>query len=141
MAKTLIIFSLPAGAYFILKAKREQLSDPAVHASYSTLYQNIRIHSRVHGDWPLLNTPLFLIKRLVIAFLTVALQDHPLSQISAYIVFSLVSLAYILSVRPMETTALNTIELINEGFVLLAGYCLLLFTDIVPSVETRYLIG
>mmetsp|Transcript_17695 Transcript_17695/g.27388 ORF Transcript_17695/g.27388 Transcript_17695/m.27388 type:complete len:193 (-) Transcript_17695:171-749(-) len=41
----------------------------------------------------------------------------------------------------MDSPIFNIIELVNEGFVLLAGYCLLLFTDIVPLVETRYMIG
>eukprot|EP00356_Strombidium_inclinatum_P014113 CAMPEP_0170507004 /NCGR_PEP_ID=MMETSP0208-20121228/57263_1 /TAXON_ID=197538 /ORGANISM="Strombidium inclinatum, Strain S3" /LENGTH=158 /DNA_ID=CAMNT_0010788923 /DNA_START=88 /DNA_END=560 /DNA_ORIENTATION=+ len=41
----------------------------------------------------------------------------------------------------MDSTIFNIIEIINESFVLLAGYCLLLFTDIVPLVETRYVIG
>jgi hypothetical protein len=41
----------------------------------------------------------------------------------------------------METYIFNVIETFNEGFVLMTGYYMLLYTDIVPDVEVRYEIG
>ena len=41
----------------------------------------------------------------------------------------------------MDTKFFNIIEIMNESFVLMTGYYMLLFTDIVPDVEVRYSIG
>ena len=41
----------------------------------------------------------------------------------------------------MESTALNRIECFNELFILCHSYFLLLFTDLIPDVDTRYQIG
>ena len=41
----------------------------------------------------------------------------------------------------MVSKSLNTIELFNEIFVLVFGYFLFLFTDLVDDKETRYFFG
>ena len=42
---------------------------------------------------------------------------------------------------PMITRSLNILEFINETFVLFSGPYLVLFTDFVPQIETRYDLG
>lgn len=41
----------------------------------------------------------------------------------------------------MDSPALNKMECLNELFILFTGYNMLLFTDLIPNVETRYNIG
>jgi len=36
---------------------------------------------------------------------------------------------------------MNVLEIINEIFVLITGYFLFNFTDLIPDVEVRYIIG
>jgi len=74
-----MMIMLPVAAIIILKKMKPKLTKPDVQASYSTLYTNVRINSKVSGDLPLWSTSLFLGKRLVIAFLTVSLEENPLS--------------------------------------------------------------
>ena len=42
---------------------------------------------------------------------------------------------------PMESAALNLMECLNELFILFSSYFLLLFTNLIPDVETRYYLG
>ena len=42
---------------------------------------------------------------------------------------------------PMNSRLLNAMECLNQLFVLLCSYFLLLFTDLIPQVETRYVLG
>lgn len=41
----------------------------------------------------------------------------------------------------MNSKALNFMEALNELFVYLTSYALLLFTDLLKDIETRYQIG
>jgi len=43
--------------------------------------------------------------------------------------------------EPLETKKLNRIEMFNEAFVMFAIYHLVIFTDFVPDIETKYLMG
>jgi hypothetical protein len=42
-------------------------------------------------------------------------------------------LVYVLEVRPYEDEKLNKQEIVNELFILVTGYYMLLFTDLVPD--------
>ena len=75
--KLILIVGMPVGAIIILKKLKDGLLKPEIKASYSTLYQNIKISG--YTDLPLYNTSLFLTKRMCIALLTVFAQKYPLS--------------------------------------------------------------
>ena len=65
----------------------------------------------------------------------------PLSQISFYVALSLYSLCFVSSARPFESPLLNKVNFVNECFLLLSSYYLLILTDIVPDLELRDQIG
>ena len=46
-----------------------------------------------------------------------------------------------INVRPYEVYNMNYQEIVNEAFVLLAAYIMLLYSEFVPNFETRYYIG
>ena len=48
---------------------------------------------------------------------------------------------YIGYFTPYLVKSMNKLEITNEIFLLLAVYCLILFTEFVPEPETRYLCG
>jgi hypothetical protein len=48
---------------------------------------------------------------------------------------------YIVYSSPFETKIANCMEVMNEIFILLSGYMLLFFTDIIPDVDLTYNFG
>ena len=60
---------------------------------------------------------------------------------SIFIYIQLIVLSHLITYLPMVSKTLNAMECLNEIFVLLFSYNLLLFTDLVPDVLTRYNIG
>jgi len=49
--------------------------------------------------------------------------------------------SFLLHVKPMESRFLNFLEMMNESVILLSGYLLLLFTNVISSPYLRYNIG
>jgi hypothetical protein len=50
-------------------------------------------------------------------------------------------LVYLIKVRPFNSSLLNTIEIFNEGCLLLALYHVYLFTEYSPDPGFRYNVG
>ena len=50
-------------------------------------------------------------------------------------------LAYLITVRPFNSSLLNNMEIFNEGCLLLASYHVYLFTDYSPDPVFRYKVG
>lgn len=65
----------------------------------------------------------------------------PLSQIAFYMSTSLYCVSFMTAHKPYESPVLNYVNFINEMFLLLTSYYLLLLTDIVPDLELRERIG
>ena len=84
---------------------------------------------------------LFLVKRLLIAAITIWLKMFPWLQICLFQYVQLFIMGHFVNYFPMDSSALNKIECFNEMFVLFHGYFLLLFTDLIPDVDTRYDLG
>ena len=83
---------------------------------------------------------LFCIRRLVIAIFTV-FCDLPILNVYINIFFSLVVIKILFDKNPMEVRMITLLELSNEIFLLFFNYSLILFTDLVPSVESRSTLG
>ena len=91
---------------------------------------NIRIDSRNGGNLPLLTTTWFLVRRLLVAIVTVFCVWFRWLQIFVCIVLTMLTLSFLLTVKPYETRLMNAIEVINESYVLITCYTLLLYADL-----------
>lgn len=97
---------------------------------------NIRIDSEI-SKLPLLWTTLFLWRRLFIALATVFLVTFRWLQITICMLLTILTLCFLLTVRPFETKLLTNIEIVNELFVLSSCYTMLLYADMLMKEETR----
>ena len=73
----------------------------------------------------------FLVKRQMIAIVTVFFDFLPPVQIAVSIYVTLASTYFIIRTQPMELRYLNLIELANDFLFVSVNYFLFLFTDFV----------
>ena len=72
---------------------------------------------------------IFCLKRLVIAFVTSSVRDPISVPILIYTKLSLFTIGYTLKYKPFETTSNNIIDILNESFILVSGYYLIIFSE------------
>lgn len=51
------------------------------------------------------------------------------------------NLSFVIAYKPMTEPFLNFLEGLNETFVLVTAYLMILFTDFIPEIQTRILVG
>jgi len=85
--------------------------------------------------WSLLFFPLFILRRMTLVFTLMFLPNYGLFQIAIHILMSFAMLIYVMEVRPYKNETLNRQEFINEAFILLTSYYMLLFTDVIPESQ------
>ena len=90
---------------------------------------------------PLYYPIIYLLRRLVFAYIVVAHPTNPFLQLSSQIYFSLIAFAYLLNDRPLESQFALRMEYMNEATLLLVTYHILCFTDAVEEVALRYTFG
>jgi hypothetical protein len=86
-------------------------------------------------------TTIFCLKRILLGLATVYLNTFTLASTYVYIYTSIFSMGYIAYNKPMLSRGMNVMEQINEFAIYLSGIMLFLFTDWIPEIETRYMIG
>ena len=131
---------LPIGSTILLLRKKHKLLDEDFNGSYGSLYSNLKTYEKSNVA-NLYWTPTQMIKKLLIAMVTVFVASLSWLQIILFQVIQLASLIYMANYMPMNSRSLNMIELINEYFVLVCSQYLILFTDFVPSADIRYQFG
>lgn len=131
--KLTILLFIPGFSYFFLKSRIAQASSEAMLKRYGTLYTNVKPGNR--GVY--LGTTLFCLRRLMVASCTI-LWPH-LTVVAIYVNFygSLITLIFIIELRPMNTKALNRIEILNEVFMMFSTYFLITLSEFIPSSEMR----
>jgi len=123
-----------------LKKNKTRLDDKIFYESYGSLYENLKVSNKSNTGniyWLVL----FMFKRLILIIITIWFNWFPWFQISIYQWCQLIALSQLLHYKPMISPFLNVMETINEIFVLVTGYFLFLFTDLVPDVADRYMVG
>lgn len=85
-------------------------------------------------------TPLFCLKRILLAFTTVFIMVLPLSSTYIYAFGSLFSIGYFLNNMPMDRRLFNFMEILNESMIYFTCFFTFIFTDWV-DIETRYAYG
>ena len=78
---------------------------------------------------------IFLGRRVFFIVLMFAIPDYPAIQIFLFTESIIIYIIYLMNIKPYESKSLMLQEFINEIFFLLINYHILLFTDIVSSIE------
>ena len=71
---------------------------------------------------------LFCFKRLLIAFITAKLQEPISISILTYTKLSIFTIGYTINQKPYKSKILNVIDVINESFLLVTGYYMIIFS-------------
>ena len=93
---------------------------------FDSLYLDLNEHG---GVWVKMQSSMFIVRRILTGFVLVFLTELPNMQILMLIFLSLMSLVYLVITLPYNSKFQNIIEIFNEGILLLATYCMLIFTD------------
>jgi hypothetical protein len=97
-----------------------------------SLYDEISLKDK----WSLLSNVTFCLRRIIYVEIAFKMGDYPCQQIQLLLLMGLGIQIYIGRVRPMHTRSLNLFEFFNDICVFLVTQHFLLFTDIVPDMET-----
>jgi len=84
---------------------------------------------------------LFVFRRLLYSINIVFLNGSTVAQLFMQFFCCLLMLIFFVHVTPLNQPLLNRMEIFNECCLLVSSYFLFLFTDFVPDVKTRYMIG
>ena len=123
--------SFPLLVYKFLRRrfKEDRLREPSTKVKYDSLYANIDYYN----PHALLNTSLFLLRRLTLAGLIVFADHSIVLQVLLADFLSTFLLAFYLRVMPMQDLLGNMVHIINESVVLLSTWLVFQFTLFVPN--------
>ena len=115
---------LPTFSYSVLRKNFYRLEDPMIKSKYETIYLNL---------YPLkrsvyMHTPLFCIKRFILAFSTAFIYRPINITIGIYLFSSIFTIGYNLNWRPMNSRVLQVMDNTNEMFIMLTGYAIIFFS-------------
>ena len=83
----------------------------------------------------------FFMRRYSLIFLMLMWPENRLLHINSFINFAILKCIYTMYVKPHDNTSFNNQEIVNDMIVLLSGYVLFQYTEIVWDAETRYYVG
>lgn len=124
-------------SFRFLRKNFDRLYLPRFRRRYGSLYFNVDTVKRS----AIYFTFLFLVRRMLFAAVISNAGASLVLQILICDLLSTVLLGFYWSVRPMESTLGNVIEIFNESAVLLSVWSMVLFSDFVQSPVQRYDIG
>lgn len=84
---------------------------------------------------------IFFLRRIVFMVVTLFSSENFVVQLIAMLTMSTIMFAYVVRVRPLETTRANRIEIMNEVTMILLAHTMFLFSDYVKDRERVYDIG
>lgn len=77
----------------------------------------------------------FILRRMIMVATLILLPEYANFQVSIYVLSSCYTLMYAIQVKPYDNEDLNKQEVINEIFVLISSYFMLIFSDWIPNNE------
>jgi hypothetical protein len=92
-------------------------------------------------DKSIIMITLFIFRRLLFSLNVVFLSNSTVTQLFVQFFCCLLMLIFFIAVKPLNQPFLNRIEIFNELCLLITSYFLFLFTDFVPDIKTRYMLG
>ena len=120
-----VLLLCPSAVICILRRQEHPLGHPQLRATIGTLYLNV---DTVGRPGALMFTPLFMLRRLLFAWVAVV-SENPLFQIFTTMYVSLALILFYVIVWPMNDTVNNLMQLGNEVFFLVCFHFALVFTD------------
>lgn len=131
------LFIFPIFNYAFLIKNKKRLRDHDFHAKYEAAYENIRTRSNL----ALAYMSVFTAKRLTFAAFIMMVENYKYTQ--TFLILHLVVFggAYTIAASPFTDPITNRQESFNDLLTFVIGYCLLLFSDLVPDKKTQYQLG
>jgi hypothetical protein len=105
---------------------------------FGELYENLRLKS---GKTVFLQPSFFLLRRLILAFAVVVVQEVLIGQIYLIWLQCIIAVCVMEYAYPFKTQGERRMELFNEVILILVLYTMMCFTQFVPEVDTREKIG
>ena len=121
------IISLPIFSLIQLYLNKNKLEDPDFKKKFQTLYLNLNPWK--HSAY--LSTMMFTVRRIVLGISTILYTQHLIIILVFYIYTSIIQLCFYLHYMPLDTFVRNLLEIINEMFILLSAYYIIMFSPYV----------
>ena len=114
------------------------LEDNKMRKRFGELYENLQLKS---GKIVFLQPAFFLLRRLMLAFAIVIVQEVLIGQI--YLIWGQCTIALCVMeyTYPFKTKNERRMELFNEVILVCVLYTMMCFTQFVPEVETKEKVG
>jgi hypothetical protein len=98
---------------------------------FGSTYMDLRYDDKA----ALLYNILYMLRRLLIAFLATLCKEYPFAQVQLIVFHCIGMIIYTIYVKPFEMPLLNNMETFNECCIIVATYHLFYFTDYLDDPE------
>lgn len=114
-----------------MRKHKLSLENDSIKPKFGSAYLNIEI-SKDYAYWL---TSIFLVRRLLLVFAAIFMQDTPSLQLLILNVSSLLIMIFVIKVKPLSSVYLNGIEIFNEVMFFICSCSIIAFTDYGPHSE------
>ena len=118
-----------------------KLTEVRFKSRYGAGLEGTNLAKKVHPKSILAFPVFFFGRRIAFAASAVLLVDFLWAQLAIQMTVSILSAAYLLQFRPLESSFSMRMEVMNESSSLTLIYLLFCLTDLVPDPEIRNMIG
>ena len=119
--------------FYQLQFKRmSDLEDKEFDNKYGAPYEGLKQDKR----WSLFHPFMLCVRRISFMYLILNHYKNPLLQLSMIQLVNMISLIYLIKVRPFNVSFINTMEILNECANIVAVYLMITFTDVIDSLDT-----
>ena len=125
------VIVFPQAVFYLMQKHRLNLENDAIKTKFGSAYLNIET-SKDYAYWL---TTIFLVRRLLLVFAAIFMQDTPSIQLVILNVSSLLIMIFVIKVKPLSSAYLNRIEIFNEAMFLICSCSIIAFTDYGPHSE------
>jgi len=105
-------------------------------SEYFPLYEGLKYKKE-----PLMTNVLFLLRRYTIAAVFVSMPSQRLLSIGLFVIWSFVTLTFLVTVKPFDDPKLNQDEIINEATISFIAYISFSFIDPKNELELIEVMG
>ena len=146
--------------FFLYKMYRKPMNDrldkqltmsqsSITHVSYmkskefNDKFGSLTLNLNVRKQGALLYNVIFMLRRIAILFIIFVppLFGFSHQQRLLLIILECYVFFYVAAVQPFADPVLNQLDLVNETVILLITYFMIIYSDFVPDIETRFLMG
>ena len=122
---------------FFLQTNFLTLNSESSRRRYGDLYLGLQTRERTALVFPFV----FMMRRLIYAGILVYWSERNYFQIQTIIFKCSLIMIFTGYMRPFNRRLANNIELINDAFIVVCSYFLIIFSPLVSDAQTRYISG